>query len=204
MLKKITLFVALILVGAMGAFAQSMTDDQIISYIMKENEKGTSQQKIVTELISRGVTTTQLQRVRRKAQTMQQTQKNGGSLIGDGGRKSTQRTQYDQYGQPIDLDEQLRNQPLSINQTIFAVEPEDSLLIYMEEKDEARKVFGRDIFNKQNLTFQPSTNMATPANYLLGPGDQVVIDVWGASQKKFVETISPDGNITIEGVGLVR
>ena len=204
MIKKITLFVALILVGAIGAFAQSMTDDQIISYIMKENEKGTSQQKIVTELISRGVTTTQLQRVRRKAQTMQQTQKNGGSLIGDGGKKSTQRTQYDQYGQPIDLVEQMRNLPMSINQATFTVEPEDSLLIYMEAKDETRKVFGRDIFNKQNLTFQPSANMATPANYLLGPGDQVVIDVWGASQQKFVETISPDGHITIEGVGLVR
>ena len=204
MIKKITLFVALILVGAMGAFAQSMTDDQIISYIMRENEKGTSQQKIVTELISRGVTTTQLQRVRRKAQTMQQTQKNGGSLIGDGGRKSTQRTQYDQYGQPIDQVDQMKNQPLGVNQSTFGVEPDDSLMIYMEAKNETRKVFGRDIFNKQNLTFQPSTNMATPANYLLGPGDQVVIDVWGASQQKFVETISPDGNITIEGVGLVR
>lgn len=204
MIKKITLFVALILVGAMGAFAQSMTDDQIISYIMRENEKGTSQQKIVTELISRGVTTTQLQRVRRKAQTMQQTQKNGGSLIGDGGRKSTQRTQYDQYGQPIDQVDQMKNQPLGVNQSNFGVEPDDSLMIYMEAKDGTRKVFGRDIFNKQNLTFQPSTNMATPANYLLGPGDQVVIDVWGASQQKFVETISPDGNITIEGVGLVR
>ena len=204
MIKKITLFVALILMGAMGAFAQSMTDDQIISYIMRENEKGTSQQKIVTELISRGVTTTQLQRVRRKAQTMQQTQKNGGSLIGDGGRKSTQRTQYDQYGQPIDQVDQMKNQPLGVNQSTFGVEPDDSLMIYMEAKDGTRKVFGRDIFNKQNLTFQPSTNMATPANYLLGPGDQVVIDVWGASQQKFVETISPDGNITIEGVGLVR
>ena len=204
MIKKITLFVALILVGATGAFAQSMTDDQIISYIMRENEKGTSQQKIVTELISRGVTTSQLQRVRRKAQTMQQTQKNGGSLIGDGGKKSTLRTQYDLYGQPIDGVEQMKNQPLGINQLTFGVEPGDSLLIYMEGKDETRKVFGRDIFNKQNLTFQPSTNMATPANYLLGPGDQVVIDVWGASQQKFVETISPDGNITIEGVGLVR
>ena len=204
MIKKITLFVALILVGAMGAFAQSMTDDQIISYIMRENEKGTSQQKIVTELISRGVTTTQLQRVRRKAQTMQQTQKNGGSLIGDGGRKLTQRTQYDQYGQPIDQVDQMKNQPLGVNQSTFGVEPDDSLMIYMEAKDGTRKVFGRDIFNKQNLTFQPSTNMATPANYLLGPGDQVVIDVWGASQQKFVETISPDGNITIEGVGLVR
>ena len=150
------------------------------------------------------MTTAQLQRVRRKAQTMLQTQKNGGSLIGNGGKVSTQRTQYDQYGQPIDVDEQMRTQPLSVNQTTFGVEPDDSLMIYMEAKDMTRRVFGRDIFNKQNLTFQPSTNMATPANYLLGPGDQVVIDVWGASQQKFVETISPDGNITIEGVGLIR
>ena len=195
---------ALIIVSAIGAFAQSMTDDQIISFIQKENEKGSSQQKIVTELISKGVTTAQLQRVRRKAQTMLQTQKNGGSLIGNGGKVSTQRTQYDQYGQPIDVDEQMRTQPLSVNQTTFGVEPDDSLMIYMEAKDMTRRVFGRDIFNKQNLTFQPSTNMATPANYLLGPGDQVVIDVWGASQQKFVETISPDGNITIEGVGLIR
>ncbi len=195
---------ALILVGAIGAFAQSMTDDQIITFIQKESEKGTSQQQIVTELIGKGVTTAQLQRVRRKAQTMLQTQKNGGSLIGNGGKVSTQRTQYDQYGQPIDVEEQMRNQPLGSSQTAFGIEPDDSLMIYMEAKDETRRVFGRDIFNKQNLTFQPSTNMATPANYVLGPGDQVVIDVWGASQQKFAETISPDGNITIEGVGLIR
>lgn len=195
---------ALILVGAIGAFAQSMTDDQIITFIQKESEKGTSQQQIVTELIGKGVTTSQLQRVRRKAQTMLQTQKNGGSLIGNGGKVSTQRTQYDQYGQPIDVEEQMRNQPLGSSQTAFGIEPDDSLMIYMEAKDETRRVFGRDIFNKQNLTFQPSTNMATPANYVLGPGDQVVIDVWGASQQKFAETISPDGNITIEGVGLIR
>ena len=204
MIKRITLMMALILVGAIGAFAQSMTDDQIITFIQKESEKGTSQQQIVTELIGKGVTTAQLQRVRRKAQTMLQTQKNGGSLIGNGGKVSTQRTQYDQYGQPIDVEEQMRNQPLGSSQTAFGIEPDDSLMIYMEAKDETRKVFGRDIFNKQNLTFQPSTNMATPANYVLGPGDQVVIDVWGASQQKFAETISPDGNITIEGVGLIR
>ena len=204
MIKRITLMMALILVGAIGAFAQSMTDDQIITFIQKESEKGTSQQQIVTELIGKGVTTAQLQRVRRKAQTMLQTQKNGGSLIGNGGKVSTQRTQYDQYGQPIDVEEQMRNQPLGSSQTAFGIEPDDSLMIYMEAKDETRRVFGRDIFNKQNLTFQPSTNMATPANYVLGPGDQVVIDVWGASQQKFAETISPDGNITIEGVGLIR
>ncbi len=203
MIKKISLVLALILMGAIGVFAQSMTDDQIIKYIQKENDKGTSQQEIVTELIKRGVTTTQLQRVRRKAQSMKETQQNGGSLIGNT-KPSTKRTQYDQYGQPVDPDEQMRNTPMGINQSAFYEEPDDSLMMLMDEKDNSRKVFGRDIFNKQNLTFQPSTNMATPKNYILGPGDQVVIDVWGASQQTFTETISPDGNITIEGVGLIR
>lgn len=203
MIKRLSLVLALILVGAIGVFAQSMTDDQIIKYIQKENDKGTSQQEIVTELIKRGVTTTQLQRVRRKAQSMKETQQNGGSLIGNT-KPSTKRTQYDQYGQPIDPDDQMRNTPMGINQSAFYEEPDDSLMMLMNEKDNSRKVFGRDIFNKQNLTFQPSTNMATPKNYILGPGDQVVIDVWGASQQTFTETISPDGNITIEGVGLIR
>lgn len=202
MIKKITLLVALILMGAIGAFAQSMSDDQIISYIQRESGKGTSQQQIVTELMKRGVTTSQLQRVRRKAMTMKQTQQNGGSLIAQ--PKSTKRTQYDQYGNPVDPDEQMKNEPMGTNQSAFYEEPDDSLMMYMEGMDTGRKVFGRDIFNKQNLTFQPSTNMATPAKYVLGPGDQVVIDVWGASQQTFTETISPDGNITVEGVGLIR
>lgn len=203
MIKRISLILALIMVGAIGVFAQSMTDDQIIKYIQKENAKGTSQQNIVTELIKKGVTTTQLQRVRRKAQSMKDTQKTGGSLIGET-KVSTRRTQYDQYGNAIDPDEVMKNTPMGINESAFYEEPDDSLMMLMNEQDNSRKVFGRDIFNKQNLTFQPSTNMATPKNYVLGPGDQVVIDVWGASQQTFTETISPDGNITIEGVGLIR
>lgn len=203
MIKRISLILALIMVGAIGVFAQSMTDDQIIKYIQKENAKGTSQQNIVTELIKKGVTTTQLQRVRRKAQSMKDTQKTGGSLIGET-KVSTKRTQYDQYGNAIDPDEVMKNTPMGINESAFYEEPDDSLMMLMNEQDNSRKVFGRDIFNKQNLTFQPSTNMATPKNYVLGPGDQVVIDVWGASQQTFTETISPDGNITIEGVGLIR
>ena len=206
MAKKLIVIMALMVVSAIGAFAQSMTDDQIIAYIQKENAKGTSQQTIVTELIQKGVTTAQLQRVRRKAESLRETQKNGGSLIGPT-KTSVTRTQYDQYGQPISK-EQLAQQMqggLSVNQRGLYVDgDQDSLMWYMEHQDVGRKVFGRDIFNKDNLTFQPSTQMATPVNYLLGPGDEVVVDVWGASQQTFMETITPDGNITIEGVGLIR
>ena len=85
-----------------------------------------------------------------------------------------------------------------------------TIIEFIEEKirenrswqvEDTVKEFGRNIFNNQMLTFQPNMNMATPANYRLGAGDEVIIDVWGASQETFTETISPDGVVTITGVG---
>jgi len=81
----------------------------------------------------------------------------------------------------------------------------DSLKYYLEdEKPEKRKIFGHDVFNNKNLTFESSMNLATPQNYRLGPGDAVNIDIWGASQESITETISPDGTITIEAIGVVQ
>ena len=67
-----------------------------------------------------------------------------------------------------------------------------------------RKVFGRDIFNRRDLSFEPNMNIATPQNYRLGPGDAVNIDIYGASQKSEQTTISPDGDVIIEGFGPVQ
>ena len=47
-------------------------------------------------------------------------------------------------------------------------------------------------------------NLATPQNYVLGPGDAVNVDIWGASQESVTETVSPDGTITIEGIGVIK
>ena len=71
------------------------------------------------------------------------------------------------------------------------------------EYDPEDQVFGRDIFNTENLTFEPNMNLATPSDYRLGPGDEVIIDIWGASQNTIRETISPDGYINIPDLGLV-
>ena len=66
------------------------------------------------------------------------------------------------------------------------------------------RVFGRDIFNSKLLSFEPNMNIATPQNYRLGPGDAVIIDIYGASQKTEQCTVSPDGDVTIEGYGPVQ
>ena len=77
-------------------------------------------------------------------------------------------------------------------------------MLLAERKKKQNKVFGRDIFNNKNLTFEPEMNIATPQNYRLGPGDAVIVDIYGASQKTVNATVSPDGEITIEGYGPVQ
>ena len=66
-----------------------------------------------------------------------------------------------------------------------------------------KNVFGRNIFRQANLTFAPSANLPTPVNYVLGPGDEVIIDVWGTNQATIRRTISPDGTINIPDLGLI-
>ena len=79
--------------------------------------------------------------------------------------------------------------------------PEQSLETMPKRADV--QIFGREIFGSQNLTFIPNQNIATPVHYKLGAGDEVIIDIWGANQTSIRRKISPDGYITIDGLGLV-
>ncbi len=85
--------------------------------------------------------------------------------------------------------------------------PADTITMYenlMERlKRQKKKIYGHDLFNNKNLTFEPNMNIATPENYRLGPGDAVYIDIYGASQKSIESTVSPDGRVVIEGYGPV-
>ena len=196
--------------------AQSMSDNQVIEYVKKEQEKGTSQQQIVTNLMKRGVTTDQLRRIRRKYQAEQQTL-GASDLTGKNAGKSESRlrTEQQRQGEQSQMRDQymLQSQQRMLNRNNVTWqdrqnEMSDELgnmgLDFATDEAPVRdesQVFGRNIFNNQMLTFQPNMNMATPANYRLGAGDEVIIDVWGASQETFTETISPDGVVTITGVG---
>ena len=210
------LLIAGLTIAALPVCAQSMSDNQVIEYMKKEQEKGTSQQQIVTSLMKRGVTTDQLRRIRKKYQAEQQnlgasdlTGKNAGKSEsrlrterqqqGEQAQmrdqymvQSQQRMQNRNYGTWQDRQNDMNDELTNWNMDFAADE--------LQVRDE-NQVFGRNIFNNQMLTFQPNMNMATPTNYRLGAGDEVIIDVWGASQETFTETISPDGVVTIEGIG---
>lgn len=200
--------------------AQSMTDEAVMKYIQKEYAKGTSQQQIVITLQQRGVDIQQLRRVRKKYEKMQQENGTMGLVSGNGksassGNKSRtrknntsnlQKPQHDaDDGQ--DLSDRERRKLQQQRQQSYGNEldmlfPNDSLLDEWALKDQ-RKVFGRDIFNQKNLSFEPNMNIPTPQNYVLGPGDVVYVDVYGASQKSAECTVSPDGIINIDDFGPV-
>ena len=159
--------------------AQSgMTDQQVLEYAKDGVKQGKDQRTIATELARRGVTREQAERVKKLYE--QQTGTAAGDMTGTAKAEA-----------------RLREQTQEDNSTLLDEQPQ------AQEVAQQDAVFGRNIFNTRNLTFEPNVNIATPPNYRLGPGDEVVIDIWGASQNTIRQQISPDGTINLEQLGPV-
>lgn len=215
-------FVALLMALPMSGFAQAMTDNQIIQFVQQEQQKGSDQQTIVTKLLQKGVTPEQLRRIRKKYEA-QKSQLGAVDLQDQGTtpnntanrmrtnkekalEKLNQKNGYMIRSQREEMEEKLKTKTDKQNDLNDEIEfmDIDSLIYYQNYFRDESQVFGRNIFNNKLLTFEPNQNMATPANYCLGAGDLVVIDVWGASQQTFEGTISPDGVVVIDGVGPIK
>ena len=211
------------LVSAMCAFSQSMTDEEVVKYVKKEMAGGSSQQQIVSQLLKRGVTPDQLRRIRKKYEA-EQNQLGAVDLTGSGSKQTSRlRTNKEKAEDELrqkqnymvrSQRQQNESSLMSRSQRESALNDEigfmdiDSLAYYQRimtmSAGRENQVFGRDIFNNENLTFEPNQNMATPQNYRLGAGDNIIIDVWGASQETFECIVSPDGYIVVDGVGPIR
>ena len=225
-MKKYIIF-ALMLLSAGSVMAQSgMTDDQVMSFVAKEHSAGTSNSQIVTKLMQRGVDISQIRRVREKYEKMQKQgslasatdrtgdanrlRSNNGKTRSDYGKEADKEAaNYSNYRVQAQRDYSYKHTYDSNDEEYSDMQKEmnglvpDSNRLEKTAKDKHR-VFGRDIFNNKELSFEPNMNIATPQNYRLGPGDAVIIDIYGASQRTIQSTVSPDGEVTIEGYGPVN
>ena len=225
-MKKYIIF-ALMLLSAGSVMAQSgMTDDQVMSFVAKEHSAGTSNSQIVTKLMQRGVDISQIRRVREKYEKMQKQgslasatertgdasrlRSNNGKTRSDYGKQADKEAaNYSNYRVQAQRDYSYKHTYDSNDEEYSDMQKEmnglvpDSNRLEKTAKDKHR-VFGRDIFNNKELSFEPNMNIATPQNYRLGPGDAVIIDIYGASQRTIQSTVSPDGEVTIEGYGPVN
>lgn len=179
-----TLLLSLFLfVGA--AMAQSMSDEQVITYVKTAQQQGKSQKEMTTELLARGVTKEQVERIKARYEESQGNTDRATTVVG-----------------------QNRERTLSPDSEVTA-NNFDEIAAKLQTptgasaQSAAKMVFGRNVFTSKNLTFEPNTNVATPDNYKLGPGDEVIIDVWGASENTIRQTISPEGSISVSTLGPV-
>lgn len=187
MKKLISLFVFSLVLTTVNVWAQAMSDDQVVEYVKTATAAGKSQKQIMTELAAKGVTRAQAERIKKRYEEQKASEQTMGAVAKNRLRHSTEVTQEASEG--------------DINMDLIAAEMGDPT----EQSTEvaAKLVFGRNIFNSKDLTFAPSQNIATPANYKLGPGDEVIIDIWGANQNTIRQIISPDGYINVDNLGLV-
>lgn len=205
-MKRSLLAVMLSLAAIVSAFGQ-MSDTQVMDFVRSEAQKGTSQSRIVTSLMQRGVQIEQIRRIRN--QYDEQIKQKGLSGAADGAvSMAVDRMQGNGDGTAAqELTTARRGTTGEVYQDAAEehAEAERDVLATQDVQGEAegKRVFGRDIFNQRALSFEPNMNLATPQNYVLGPGDQLVIDIYGASQKTLVHTVSPEGTITIANVGPV-
>lgn len=203
-MKKILLTFAFML-GVVASYAQ-MSDTQVMQYVQRELKAGTSQSQIATRLMQRGVTMQQLQRVRSQYQALNgetSTRSSGSStdlLVADSRlREANGAVRTDSAGNV--LNEQ------TINSTTSTIDISTRSKVYVNAIDNTingKKIFGRDIFNQDKLSFEPNMNIATPSTYIVGPGDKVFVDVYGASQRSEQLEVTPDGNIVVTGFGPIH
>ena len=229
-----TIIIGLMLATASTWAQSGMTDNQVMDYVIEQNANGVSRQQIVTQLMQRGVTIEQIRRIQKKYQKQIKNGSLGAEDITAGSKAAKNRmresngekreeqakqdqkkaSQYRIKDSKYETYKKKQKRTYDENDKEFTEMDDamdfmmpDSLKYFLKEdkeKEEKRKIFGHDVFNNKNLTFESSMNLATPQNYRLGPGDAVNVDIWGASQESVTETISPDGTITIEGIGVIQ
>ena len=228
-MNKSLLLVLLMTLCSLGLRAQSsMTDLQVMQFVLKEHKAGTSQAQIVTKLMQRGVDIQQIRRVKDayervaknkglgqvsnsskddKLEDSRMRKNNGENKTDTKNSQMIRSVGQDDHDYPTThrnaADHGLITHELNEFLPDSATQQErDRLNIYVGRMP--KRVFGRDIFNRKDLSFEPNMNIATPQNYRLGPGDAVNIDIYGASQKSEQTTVSPDGDVVIEGFGPVQ
>ncbi len=170
---------------AAALIASAMSDQQVIDYIKSQTAAGKTYQQIGKELMAKGVTPEQAKRIKSQLEAEQQ---------GEGVLTDLSLTGSDRQRKKITGDELSSEVMVDIDREVSRGDGTTA---------SRRQIYGHTVFNSRSLTFEPSENIATPQNYRLGPGDEVLIDIWGTSEDHLRETISPEGSIMISQLGPV-
>lgn len=198
-MKKILLSM-LCLFASVAMWSQSISDQEVVKYALELRKSGVSNADMVKQLMERGATVEQLQRLRQQYSKQ----------ITERGLDNAVDNSIDNAKERMRVNNEVKSDKTGkADQAGLTTQQSGEMALFpdVDEQDlksKGKKVFGRDIFNSKNLSFEPQMNIATPQNYVLGPGDQLIIDIYGASQESSSLTVSPDGDVTVPDFGPIH
>ncbi len=157
-----------------------LSDQKLRELLQKAQSSGLSDAELVQQAQNRGMSNSQIQKLQTRIQEIRT--KDGGTTTNSADSNATSPRRLNYKPESIDT---------TLNQKdIFSIlKP---------------KIFGADLFTNKNLSFEPNLKLATPVNYILGPDDQLNINVYGNSLVNWRLDVSPEGNINIPGIGIIN
>ncbi|MEX0723189.1 MAG: SLBB domain-containing protein [Gracilimonas sp.] len=167
-----------------------LSDNQISQLYERMQDRGLTISEVESLALARGMDPAEVSKLRRRINEVQTSSEQDGS---EGSNQEENRRQTQQQ-----LDGQL---PEGMTPPYPSVKVDTLGLLFTEEESDSATVFGSNIFTNEYLTFEPSMNIPTPKNYVLGPGDEIIIDIWGASENTYQLTINPEGAVQISSIG---
>ena len=156
----------------------TLTDQQIATYWESIQKKGYTMDQLETLAKVQGVSSLKVATFKSRVQNLPQ------DLLNKT-KKSEEFTGYSGVNEEID---------------IFGLNGKENKDEFVRKKD---LLFGYDFFNNPKITFTPNINIAVPKNYQLGPGDELIIELWGASEVTYTSAVNKQGAIKLDGVGLI-
>ena len=179
--KKAFLLLLILMVGIQLSFAQNagnISDAQILQIISAANQRGMSSQEVAAFAKSKGYSDQDISAIMQRANTLNAN--NGASQSSS----SSMLRQQVQFGQS----------------DIFKTGSFDTASLNNQES----KIFGYEVFHNNSISFSPNMNMATPKDYVVGPGDQLIVQVYGIAQASFNLYVNTEGKVVIPNVGVVH
>jgi protein involved in polysaccharide export with SLBB domain len=162
-----------------------LSDQQIAQLIQQAQNAGLSDAELLQQAQSRGMSSAQVQKLQTRIKDLRN--KNGGqSQSQSSGRADTAYTTTSR---------RLNYKPDSVDTSYTRKDIFENL---------KPKIFGAEIFKNKNSSFEPNLKLATPLNYILGPNDQLNINVYGSSLVNWKLDVSPEGNVNIPGIGILN
>jgi protein involved in polysaccharide export with SLBB domain len=177
---RIALFSLSIFAMSIQANAQNsiISDAQIMQIIATANQRGMSQQEVAMYAKSKGYSDADISKLMQRANSISTPGINTGNNINGN---------------------LAQRQLVQIGGNELVGSGSDSLY---KLSDEEAKIFGYEVFHNKGISFTPNLNMATPKNYVVGPGDELLVQIYGIAQATINLKVSPEGKIVIPNVGL--